>query len=93
MIDIFKAAWEFHQFFVKNEIPYVVIGGLAVQNWGEPRTTRYVDVTIAVPVEEAESTIRLITKHFSPRLQDHLAFALKNRILLARNLCEFARDR
>ena len=27
------AAWEVSQFFIEHDIPYAVIGGLAVQEW------------------------------------------------------------
>lgn len=33
------AAWEMHQFFDSLGLPYAVIGGMAVQWWGEPRAT------------------------------------------------------
>jgi len=84
MNHLFETVWELHWFFAENEIPYVVIGGLAVQRWGEPRTTLDVDVTIAVPIERTESIIQLIVQQFEPRIQDHLQFAVKNRVLLVK---------
>jgi len=44
-----KAALEIHQFFDKEGIPYALMGGIAVQHWGEPRFTRDVDITIMIP--------------------------------------------
>jgi hypothetical protein len=35
----FEAAWQLHRFLTERDIPYVVIGGIAVQRWGEPRLT------------------------------------------------------
>jgi hypothetical protein len=35
-----SAAWEMHCFFDHLEVQYVIIGGLAVQHWGEPRFTQ-----------------------------------------------------
>jgi len=84
MTKIFEAAWEFHLFFEKNLIPYVIIGGVAVQRWGRPRMTTDVDFTISVPVENSESTIKLLISHFSPRYKDLFDFALKHRIVLLR---------
>jgi len=45
MIDPLEAAWEIHCFMTSHQIPYAIIGGLAVQYWGEPRLTGDVDIT------------------------------------------------
>jgi len=62
-----EAAWEMHTFFSELEIPYVIIGGMAVQHWGEPRFTQDVDMTISVPLNETEDVVRIITARFSSR--------------------------
>jgi len=49
-----EAAWELHQFLTGRGIPYAIIGGIAVQFWGEPRLTRDVDLTIAAPLDEPD---------------------------------------
>jgi hypothetical protein len=51
MLPIYEAAWEMHIYLSRRKIPYVLIGGLAVQKWGQPRLTKDVDLTISVPVE------------------------------------------
>lgn len=28
-----QAAWEAHQFFTEQSVPYAIIGGMAVQHW------------------------------------------------------------
>jgi hypothetical protein len=43
-------------------IPYMLIGGLAVSLWGEPRSTLDVDVTIWVEPKDIEHTISEIGK-------------------------------
>lgn len=45
----FNAILEVHNFFSNEDIPYAIIGGIALQHWGEPRFTRDVDVTVLVP--------------------------------------------
>jgi hypothetical protein len=57
MLPIYEAAWEMHQYLTRKRIPYVIIGGIAVQKWGRPRLTKDVDLTIAVPIEETEKFI------------------------------------
>jgi hypothetical protein len=43
-----KAIMEIHEFLTREGIPYVLIGGIALQWWGEPRFTRDVDIAILV---------------------------------------------
>lgn len=76
----FKAAWEVHQFFTKEVIPYAIIGGIALQRWGEPRFTRDVEVTILVNIGEEEEIVKSILSVFTKRIPDALEFAFRNRI-------------
>ena len=71
-----------HRILTEMGIPYVVIGGIAVQCWGEPRFTRDVDVTVLAPLGEEEDVIRRILAAFKPRIGDALEFALRNRVCL-----------
>ena len=77
-----EAAWEIHRFLTARNIPYAIIGELAVQYWGEPRFTKDVDVTVLVPAEDQEKVLCDLLSRFTPRISDALKFALKNRILL-----------
>ena len=79
-----QAAWEIHEFFTRRNVPYVVIGGMAVQHWGEPRFTQDVDVTAAAPPDDPESLVRAILDRFPARLGDAVAFARRNRVILIR---------
>ncbi|MEW6620075.1 MAG: nucleotidyl transferase AbiEii/AbiGii toxin family protein [bacterium] len=80
-----KAAVEIHQFFTKVDIPYAIIGGIALQHWGEPRFTRDVDVTILVDLGQEEATLKKTLSVFSPRISDALEFALKHRVCLVQS--------
>lgn len=82
MIQQFEAAWRLHQFLTRRGVPYAIMGGLAVQKWGEPRFTRDVDLTILIEPGEEEPVVREMAQAFEPRIEDAAAFALKNRILL-----------
>ena len=77
----FEAAWRLHLFLSERNIPYVVIGGLAVQRWGEPRLTIDVDLAILLRAGYEEQRLREIAAAFPPRLKDAIAFALEHRVL------------
>jgi hypothetical protein len=84
MTDHESAAWEAHQFFTSLSVPYVIIGGTAVQHWGEPRFTQDIDVTVSAPLDDLDSFLQQVLKQFSPRLEDALEFAKRNRVILVR---------
>ena len=54
----FETAWQLHIFLTSRRIPYAIIGGIAVQRWGQPRLTRDVDLTILLPRGAEEATLR-----------------------------------
>jgi hypothetical protein len=78
------AAWEVHRFLTDLGIPYVIIGGMAVQYWGEPRFTQDIDLTISAPVDDPTPLIQMIVDRFEPRLEDAVDFARRNRVVLVR---------
>jgi len=80
-----KAICEIANFLRNEHIPYVIIGGIAVQHWGEPRFTRDIDVTILVNVGEEERVINKIFSKFAPRIQNALEIALKHRVCLVKS--------
>jgi hypothetical protein len=54
-------------------IPYMLIGGLAVAQWEEPRATLDIDVTIWVEPERLEKTVSdlvFVSRH-SPKSRQH----------------------
>ena len=46
MIDLIREAQKFQVYCESLGWQFCFIGGLAVQHWGEPRLTRYVDVSV-----------------------------------------------
>lgn len=77
----FEAAWRLHRFLIERDIPYTIIGGIAVQRWGEPRLTVDVDLAILLRAGAEEQRLREIAAAFPPRLKDAVAFALEYRVL------------
>ncbi len=77
-----EAVVEVASFLESIRIPYAIIGGLAVQHWGEPRATRDVDITVMVPAESVDAFLHQATHRFQPRLVDAVEFARRSRVLL-----------
>lgn len=84
MNPLFVAAKEISGFMAARQWRHCIIGGLAVQRWGEPRLTRDVDLTLLTGVGREESFVRPLLERFPGRLPDALEFALNNRVLLIR---------
>jgi hypothetical protein len=77
------AAWELDQFFRALGLPYAIIGGMAVQWWGEPRATRDVDLTVMTPLDQPSSTFILqVLGRFPGRIENAEEFARRNRVIL-----------
>ncbi len=79
-----EAAWEVGQFLSAQNIPYVLIGGLAVQQWGSARLTVDADFTIAAPLEGSADLVQRITGRFPSRVADPQAMASRTRMILVK---------
>ena len=61
-----------------------MIGGLAVQRWGEPRQTRDVDLTLLTGMGGEEQFVDPLLARYAARIPDARRFALERRVLLVR---------
>ena len=61
-----------------------VIGGLAVQRWGEPRLTQDVDLTVLVGLGDEARFVDSVLSRFPGRRPDVRRFALTYRVILVR---------
>lgn len=82
MIEHEEAAWEVHQVLTELGLPYAIIGGIAVQEWGEPRFTKDIDLTVLAPLEDLEDTVEAILNRFNSRVSDPLDLALHSRMIV-----------
>ena len=82
MKDLFEVAKDVQVFLDARGWRSCVIGGLAVQRWGEPRLTRDVDVTLLTGLGGEEKYVDEILKYFKSRLPDAREFALARRVML-----------
>ena len=82
MNPIFAAALETQNLCERESWDFCVIGGIAVQRWGEPRLTEDADLSVLTGFGHEAAYIDSLLKHFKPRIADAKAFALQNRVLL-----------
>jgi hypothetical protein len=61
--------------------PYMLIGGLAVAAWGEPRATLDVDVSVWAEPEQMEALLDGISRTLTPLVQDPRGFIEQTRVL------------
>ena len=81
-MSIFEGAAERAAFLEEHGVSYAVLGGLAVQHWGEPRATQDVDILVMVPSQREQDFLNAAAQRFRPRLPDAVAFAVRHRVLL-----------
>ena len=82
MNPLFEAAQEIFDVLKEIDIPACLIGGLAVQRWGQPRQTLDVDLTMIVQLEMEEQLIDKLLSNFRARISTAKEFALARRVLL-----------
>jgi hypothetical protein len=90
--QLLQAAWEIQTVLEKNEYPFCFIGGLAVLRWGNPRTTRDVDLCLFTGFEEDYPQVDLLLEFFQARISSPKDFALRNRVLLLKSANQIELD-
>jgi hypothetical protein len=79
---LYAAATDVQAFCAARGWASSVIGGVAVQRWGEPRQTRDVDLVLLTGLGGEERFVDPILEHYQPRLPDARQFALEHRVIL-----------
>ena len=82
MIDLIESACMVQALFEEKGWRFCFIGGLAVQHWGEPRVTRDLDLSLFTGFGGEKAFVETLLQHFDARIDDCLAFALRNRVVL-----------
>ena len=82
MNALFSAAADIEAFCAARGWRCAIIGGLAVQRWGEPRQTRDVDLTILTGLGGEDRFVDPLLAAYRPRIPDARQFALERRVLL-----------
>jgi hypothetical protein len=84
VIEVIRAAAEIQAFCESEGWRFCIIGGLALQRWGEPRETADVDLTLLTGFGGEEGFVRKLLNRFDARIADAATFALTRRVLLLR---------
>jgi hypothetical protein len=79
---ILETALEVQGFCRARAWRFCIIGGLAVQRWGEPRLTQDIDVTVISGFGSEEEFVDSLLSGFRGRIPDARAFALRHRVVL-----------
>ena len=82
MNRVLEAALEVQSFCQTKGFAFCIIGGVALQRWGEPRMTDDVDLTVLTEFGNEEPFIDAFLQAYSSRITDAKSFALRNRVLL-----------
>ncbi len=85
MNRIFEAALDIQAACLSRGWKFCVIGGVAVQRWGEPRFTRDVNLTVLSGFGNEVAYVDALLAAYEPRIEDAREFALRNRVLLLRS--------
>lgn len=84
MTPLESAVVEAASVFDSLAIPHMLIGGLAVAVWGEPRATLDADWLVWVPAEALEPVIVSLGEQLQVMTSDALAFVRQTRVLPAK---------
>ncbi|MSU51216.1 MAG: hypothetical protein EXS37_19365 [Opitutus sp.] len=71
---------------------FCFIGGLAVQHWGRPRVTDDIDVTLLTGFGGEERFAEALLRRYAARVEEPMAFALRNRVMLLKTADGFGID-
>jgi len=82
MLEVYRAANDLQRRLQERGWRFCLIGGLALQRWGEPRETIDVDVTLLTGFGGEESVVQEILSWYEPRVPDPARFAIQHRVLL-----------
>lgn len=79
---VLAAASEVQRLCQSRKWRFCLIGGVAVQRWGEPRLTQDVDLTLLTGFGDEEKFVDVLLSEFVPRRADAREFGLRNRVML-----------
>ena len=84
--SLWQTAIELQSYLESCDYSFCIIGGIAVQRWGEPRLTRDIDATLAIPFGSERRVAGEILKRYQSRVSNPVDFAVQARILLLKDL-------
>lgn len=85
MKNIFEEAFELQEFLIAQNFQFCFIGGIAVQRWGDLRTTNDIDLTLLTGFSGEEIFIDLLLGKYAARIEGAKETALTARVLLLKS--------
>ena len=85
MKNIFEEAFLLQEFLSRNKFQFCFIGGLALQRWGDLRTTNDIDLTLLTGFGGEERFIDVLLANYEGRVVSAKETALTARVLLLRS--------
>lgn len=82
---VFDAALAAQEACEKIGLKFCIIGGVALQRWGEPRFTADVDLSVLVEPGGEDAVANALLAHLEARLDAPLEFAQRTRVLLLKS--------
>ena len=82
---VLDAALEAQQACINTGYRFCVIGGVALQRWGEPRFTADVDLSVLVEPGQEARAVRTLLDELPARIDDAPGFAERTRVVLAQS--------
>jgi hypothetical protein len=82
MKTLFRAAAELERFLIEQGWRYCLIGGIALQRWGQPRLTNAVDLTLLTGFGNEAAYVDALLGRYQARIPNGREFALNHRVLL-----------
>jgi hypothetical protein len=70
MQNLFQSILSLQKLLLEADIPSIVIGGMAVAAWGEPRLTRDVDLKVLLSRQEADRLIEILSISYQPLVKN-----------------------
>jgi len=82
---VLDAALEAQQVCINTGFRFSVIGGVALQRWGEPRFTADADLSVLVEPGQESQAVRSLLHELPARIDDAPGFAERTRVVLAKS--------
>jgi hypothetical protein len=81
MENFFHSIQAIQKHLLAADIPSIVIGGMAVATWGEPRLTRDVDLKVLISRREANRLLEVLSSNYQSLVSDPLEVLQKQALL------------
>jgi hypothetical protein len=81
---VFDSAREIRDFLQRSGLKFCIVGGLALQRWGQPRITKDADFTLLCALDDEAGTIDRVMSQYAGRIPEARHFALRVRVILIR---------